>query len=86
MPQEEECHGQKLADIRLEPEGFGDGEGAAGQREGSTLHSPCLDRVGGIRREEVSQQRLLCPPSHQHLADVVLSFLNAPLQVGLFLL
>lgn len=34
----------------------------------------------------MSPRGSLCPSRHQHLPDVVLSFLNTPLQVGLFLL
>lgn len=36
-------------------------------------------------QEAFTRGFLLCPSCHQHLPDVVLSFLHTPLQVGFFL-
>ena len=42
--------------------------------------------MAGIRKKRFLRGCLLCPSRHQHLPDIVLSFLHTPLQIGFFLL
>ena len=42
--------------------------------------------MAGVRRKRFLRGCLLCPSRHQHLPDIVLSFLHTPLQIGFFLL